>query len=128
MYDQLDTMNDNFVVDELRQDAQKLAEQEQSERSSTCCPQAQIWHDKYIDLEARFTSLEKEISELRELKDVREVRSHFQRLYRADTNKANEIKRLKYKLDLLTNTIIRFEEKLQEANEKLLGMQTRSMR
>lgn len=94
----------------------------------TCCQQAKIWHDKYIDLDARFSALEKELQDLKHFKDGKEVRGHFQRLFKTDSTQANEIKQLKYKLDLLTNTVVRFEEKLKEANEKIITMQTRSMR
>lgn len=93
-----------------------------------CCELAQFWKDRYINLEARFTAMEKELAELTQLKDVREVRTHFQKLYKSENSHTNEIKQLTYKLQLLSNTVIRFEEKLKEANEKITQMQQRSMR
>lgn len=92
------------------------------------CQLATYWQEKYTNLEKRFTTLEKEIAGLKELKDVREVRSHLNKLGKIDSTQANEIRQLRYKLDLLTNTVLRFKEKLKLANNKILDLQTRSMK
>lgn len=92
------------------------------------CPEAKKWQRKYEDLEARFANLEKEMEKIKAIKDVQEVRTYLSKQAKSEAGRAAEIKQLNYKLNLLTNTVIRFEEKLQEANDKIVTMQTRSMR
>lgn len=93
-----------------------------------CCQHAEVWRKKFIDLESRFSAMEKEIASMKGYRENREVRSHFQHLYKAEAKQVNENKQVQYRLDVLTNTVVRLDEKLKEANDKLLFMQARSMR
>lgn len=92
------------------------------------CPEARHWQQKYKELESRFTALEAQMQEIKAIKDVHEVREYLSKCIKPEATKNAEIKQLQYKLNILTNTVIRFEEKLKESNDKILSMQARSMR
>lgn len=93
-----------------------------------CCDHAKTWQNKYVELESRFSALEKEIAEMKGFRESKEVRANFQHLYKAEAKQVNENKQMQYRIEVLTNTVVRLDQKLKESSDKLLAMQARSMR
>lgn len=91
-----------------------------------CCD----WQQKYYALEKRMARMQKEMAELKERlkKDNTEVRNHCQHFYQSENSSKIEFKELKDKVDILSNVVIRMEEQAKIASQKLLDLQTRSMR
>lgn len=94
--------------------------------SIQCCE----WKEKYFELEARVARMQEEMNDLRSQvrKDRKEVRQHCKYFYKQNSAETAEIKELKEKVEILSNTVIRLDQQFQEANTKLLDMQARSMR
>lgn len=97
-----------------------------NEQDVPCCD----WKEKYIALEKRMARMQIEMQDLKSQikKDKGKVRSHFQHFYKKEAVEKEEIKGLKEKVEVLSNVIIRMEGQLQDANDKILNMQARSMR
>lgn len=74
--------------------------------------------------------MQKEMNDLKQSlkRDNKEVRSHLQHFYQGENTSKVDFQNFKTKVELLSNVVIRLEEKLDEANGKLLDMQTCSMR
>lgn len=116
------------VQEESAPSTSTCLEQGATSANSACCPEAHKWQQRYMDLEKRFSTLESEVEALKQVRGVKEVKSHFQYLYKQDTKHGSVVKNLQYKLELLSNTVVRFEQKLKESNDKIVNMQVRSMR
>lgn len=107
----------------VNQDIQSNAQMENTE---PCCE----WRQRYFELERRMAEMQKEMNDLRKKvkKDAVEVRGHCQHFYQAENSTKIEVKVLKQKLDILSNVVIRLEERFKETSDKLIDMQSRSMR
>lgn len=104
--------------------------------NSTCCAEAEYWRTKYMEMESRIQSIEQEMQSFKQVgqdttentsssKDTKKHLSHF---YKLETEQKAEIAQIQFKLNTLTNVVVRMEEQLKEANGKILHMQARSMR
>lgn len=96
------------------------------EQVVSCCE----WKDKYKALERRVADMQKEMDDLRNQikKNKAEVSSHCKHFYKEEITCKDDLKSMKANIEVLSNVVIRLEDKLGETNEKLIQMQARSMR
>lgn len=86
------------------------------------CKVSQKWFDVIGRLQTSLSSLEGKMDA------IAEVRRENEALKKSTTLLKKEAKTSKFKLNMLTNVIIRLEEKVDQQAEKLIQMQARSMR
>lgn len=111
---------------EVDEQQHEIGKEMNMERSIPCCD----WKQKYYDLEKRVAKMQKEMQVLKDKvkKEDSEVRAHCQYFYKSDNTVKTEIKELKERIQMLSNVVIRLDEKFQDTSAKLVDMQARSMR
>lgn len=106
----------------MTKDSEKSAQIE----TAPCCE----WKERYLALERRMSDMQKEMDDLKSMvnKNKSEVSSHCKHFYKEEVSVKEEVKTIRTKLEVLSNVVIRMEDKMNETSNKLTQMQARSMR
>ena len=112
----------SYSKSDTKMAGKKFIELKDLEKIPECCPKAKQWYETFNALTDTINCLGKEVSDLRRGKEVKVLSEEWK------TTVDGTFAKNKFKIDLLTNVVIRQEEKIKVLEDKLQAQYHREIR